>query len=128
MEKLSIQMGISKPRTGPERSERGERKRAAQIECNARIVLDRLIEQYQDRARKAKNEERYVNWFVGKVTEALEGTPDLETLTTMAKERIAKIKVPKHVIEFEEFKQHAAEYVSGNPIVDQDMQNFAEAA
>ena len=88
MEKLSIKMGVSEPRTGPERSERGEKKHTAQIECNVRIVLDRLIDQYPDRALKAKNEERYVNWFVGKVMEALGSTPDMETLTTLVKERI----------------------------------------
>ena len=109
MEKISIQMGVSKPRVGPERSERGQKKLEAQIECNTRIVLDRLIEQYPDRARKAKKEERLRSWFVGKVMEALSGTPKLEDLEIIVAQRIEKVKVPKHVIEFDEFKHRAVE-------------------
>jgi hypothetical protein len=88
MEQISIRMGISKERKAPERSERGQKKLASRIESNARIVLDRMIDQYPDRAAKAKKEERWVNWFVGAVIERIDGTPDLETLTAIANERI----------------------------------------
>lgn len=125
MEQISIRMGVSKERKGPERSERGQKKLAARIEANASIMLDRLIEQHPDKARKAKKEERYVEWFVGKVMEALSGTPKVEELRTMVQARIEKIKVPKHVIEFEEFAERAKLEAERRALDQQIMQEAA---
>ena len=80
-----------------ELSKRGKKRAAAGQEMKARIVLDRLIAQFPDRVIKARSVERYVNWFVGRTMEILEGAVDSEWLTSLAKERIKEGVEIKHL-------------------------------
>jgi hypothetical protein len=89
MEKLSIRMGVAEERVAPEeRSERGQKKFAAQNEANARIVLDRII---------VANPGKSVNWIVAKVYEAISHSVDSEWLTDLAKRRVSEGIDPKYL-------------------------------
>ena len=69
-------------------SERGKQKRKYAQEAKARIVLDSLILQYPDRAYRARNEDRLLDWLVAATTETIEGNLDREWLTDLAKRQI----------------------------------------
>lgn len=85
--KASLAAGLHDP-IKFERSERGKKKLLARIETNALITIDRLIEQWPDRARKAKGDERMLNWFVAAVEERFD--VDRDWLTSEVKERIKR--------------------------------------
>lgn len=71
------------------RSERGQKKLQARNETNALIALDRLIEQYPQRAAQAKTDERMLNWFVASVEQ--DRDVDREWLRLEAKTRLGGI-------------------------------------
>jgi len=119
MEQLSIKMGISKPNAW-EGSERGNKKRAAQIECNASIVLDRLIAEFPDRAYRARNDEKLARWFEAKVAETLEHFPDQDTIKAMVNNRV---RTHPAIPEFKIIPVREA-----RPAVEARIQKYQEAA